>query len=458
MTTQKRNTHHQFNFTVMTRNKFTKIFFSAMLMTCSTLAFSQWAGSSYGIYYDAGYVGIGGQPLSTTNLLINHEGSELRVQFSPTTEGFVIGDGTANLTLATKVVNGSDLTPYNAFVHLDHSTSNVGIGHLSPGYKLEVAGNVKVNANNGDGFLLNSGTANRSGLLRQTSNDISLNANGREVMRLLDDGNVGVGLVDPTRLFQIHSSNNPTLAIGKLNTNTSGKATLQFYAATGTSGNGFKLQFNKAPGVDRLDVIDGGAREVLSIKNGGDIGIGTITPSRKLDVIGDVRASGFFQSDAYRNEATDAMLHYTNNMISLGSGNSAQLVRVYSGGLERMRVTTDGDIGIGTTDPGSYKLAVEGKIGARSIKVTSASVWADYVFAPEYNLMSLPEVESYIKKHNHLPNIPSAKEVEEEGFELEKMDALLLEKIEELTLHIIEQNKKLEAQAQKIEELQKAIK
>jgi hypothetical protein len=101
-------------------------------------------------------------------------------------------------------------------------------------------------------------------------------------------------------------------------------------------------------------------------------------------------------------------------------------------------------VGIGTTTTGSFKLAVEGKIGAREIRVTSTSPWPDYVFARHYELPSLANLEQYIKENKHLPNIPSAQEVKDKGIELGDMNARLLEKIEELTLYIIELNKKIE--------------
>jgi hypothetical protein len=107
-------------------------------------------------------------------------------------------------------------------------------------------------------------------------------------------------------------------------------------------------------------------------------------------------------------------------------------------------ITDQGRVGIGTTSPGTFRLAVEGKIGAREIRVTLDNPWPDYVFTPQYQLQSLPSVEEFIKKHGHLPNMPSAKEVKENGIELGNMSSKLLEKIEELTLYIIELKKENE--------------
>jgi len=101
----------------------------------------------------------------------------------------------------------------------------------------------------------------------------------------------------------------------------------------------------------------------------------------------------------------------------------------------------NGNVGIGTTDPGAWKLAVNGKIRAKEIKVETG--WADFVFEEEYQLPTLKEVENHIKEKGHLKDIPSAKEVEENGIFLGEINAKLLQKIEELTLYVIEQNKRI---------------
>jgi len=100
---------------------------------------------------------------------------------------------------------------------------------------------------------------------------------------------------------------------------------------------------------------------------------------------------------------------------------------------------------------------IDGKIYAKEIEV-KANVWADYVFKKDYKLRTLDEVEKHIKEKGHLPNIPSAKEVEKEGINLGEMDAKLLEKIEELTLYSIEQNKKIQKLEKQVEQLLNAKK
>ncbi len=106
--------------------------------------------------------------------------------------------------------------------------------------------------------------------------------------------------------------------------------------------------------------------------------------------------------------------------------------------------SSNGNVGIGTPSP-THKLSVNGNIRAHEIKVETAN-WPDYVFAKDYKLTSLQETEFYIKKNGHLPGFPSAMEVEKNGVDLGEMNAKLLQKIEELTLHLIQQAKANEMQ------------
>jgi hypothetical protein len=103
-----------------------------------------------------------------------------------------------------------------------------------------------------------------------------------------------------------------------------------------------------------------------------------------------------------------------------------------------------------TTD---YKLHVADGIRTERVKVDLQTAWADYVFESDYHLKSLSEVEAYIEQNGHLPDVPSAEEVEVNGIELGEMNVKLLEKIEELTLYIIQQQKQIDAMNKELNEL-----
>ncbi|WP_208112288.1 hypothetical protein [Pedobacter metabolipauper] len=122
-----------------------------------------------------------------------------------------------------------------------------------------------------------------------------------------------------------------------------------------------------------------------------------------------------------------------------------------------------GNVGIGTVTP-LEKLSVNGKIRAHEIKVETAN-WPDYVFEKEYKITPLTELENYINDHKHLPEIPSAHEAELNGVDLGDMNKLLLKKVEELTLHLIEKDKDLKrqeklntSQEDRISKLEEALK
>lgn len=112
----------------------------------------------------------------------------------------------------------------------------------------------------------------------------------------------------------------------------------------------------------------------------------------------------------------------------------------------------NGNVGIGTSNP-QAKLAVNGSILAKSVKVNiSAAYWPDFVFDNDYKLMNLYELESFINKNKHLPNVPSANEVEKQGnVDLGELNTILLQKVEELTRYIIDLQKQIDVLKQEKE-------
>lgn len=127
----------------------------------------------------------------------------------------------------------------------------------------------------------------------------------------------------------------------------------------------------------------------------------------------------------------------------------------FAGNVNAVNLYLSGRVGIGTTSP-REALSVNGNIRAKEIKVEAIN-WPDYVFDPSYKKMSLEEVELFIKKYRHLPGIPSAAEINEKGHSLGEMNELLLKKIEELTLEMIETRKLIKNQDLMIKELKAKI-
>ena len=139
--------------------------------------------------------------------------------------------------------------------------------------------------------------------------------------------------------------------------------------------------------------------------------------------------------------------NYFSFMIPAGKGFNFK-----RGPVNDMVIAPDGNVGIGITDP-HEKLAVNGKIRAREVKIEPTDNWPDYVFEESYKPMSLAEISTFVKQHKHLPEVPSAKEVAQNGLELGEMNKVLLKKIEELTLHLIEKDKQLAETNQKVDKL-----
>lgn len=122
---------------------------------------------------------------------------------------------------------------------------------------------------------------------------------------------------------------------------------------------------------------------------------------------------------------------------------------------DHLYVAHNGRVGIGTTAP-KETLSVNGKIRAHELKVETTN-WPDYVFSNDYKLMSLDSLGRFIEKNGHLPDIPTAKEVEANGLQLGEMVNKLLKKNEELTLHLIEKNSEIESQGKRLEKLEKLL-
>lgn len=185
----------------------------------------------------------------------------------------------------------------------------------------------------------------------------------------------------------------------------------------------------------------------------GQLGVGTNSPQDgRLHIYKDGTTGGWGSIDktkaALRIQDNGSSMYLDGNTIyTSGNTHFGPMTNHYltlgTNGAERLRINQQGNIGIGTTTPDA-KLTVKGDIHAEKVTVDLNIPAPDYVFEADYDLRSLEETDQYIKANKHLPEVPSAKELEASGIDLVEMNMLLLKKIEELTLYVIEQQKEIE--------------
>jgi len=174
--------------------------------------------------------------------------------------------------------------------------------------------------------------------------------------------------------------------------------------------------------------LGGNAPQVrMHISENGNVGVGTTNPQQKF-VVSNNGAEGF---ELYLNQPSDVVglqsYNRSSNVYSKMQLDASQFSFMY------------GNVGIGTTNP-TNKLDVNGTVHSQEVKVDMLG-WSDFVFKKEYKLPTLEEVEKHIAEKGHLENIPSEKEVLENGINLGEMNVKLLQKIEEMTLYLIEMKK-----------------
>ena len=352
---------------------------------------------------------------------------------------FVI-HSTAQLTTTTGVINNSSTTANMVLnnqgttrvtiVNTGATAGHLGIG-IVPTERLHVSGNVLTTGN----FISSAGIFN----INNTTANYSFQTNGTARFSVHNSsGNFGVGLV-------------PTATSQKFEVSGNALAT-QLWSSSGT--------FNST-GTSNVLLATNGTTRLTVLNTNGHVGIGT-TPTERLHVSGgnillDNGAAPTIYTGTGSTELNRYLLLVNSSGLASGSGLKAGGILVadtYSyGNPGKNDLIVKGKVAIGTpstTTPNNHMLAVNGKIGARDLQIESAA-WPDYVFDISYRLPILSEVEKYIKANGHLEGVPSAETVEKNGYSVSEHDTILLKKVEELTLYIIEQQKQIDELKRMIE-------
>jgi hypothetical protein len=386
---------------------------AVMLMMFPVCVNAQWKTFKSGLVnhtylLEAGNVGLGTAPDVAPTEKLHVVGNTLSTSFI-SASGSYASQGSANLTLNANGI---------ARLTVLSNTGFVGIG-INPLEMLHVNGNVRSNQYSAT-----------SGLFKSESGDLTFSTSTAERLKIIAaTGFVGIGTPSPSEMLHVN---------GNLLSN-------QYTAVYGT--------FNSP---SNLTLSTGGTSRLNIIHATGFVGIG-VTPTEMLHVNGNILTSGNITGNA---------LSTTNATIGTFTANGGTVSSFRTGGItvssdanyataSSNDLLVQGRVGIGTTltsNPNNYVLAVNGKIGAKDVQVeTKSTTWPDFVFASGYTLPNLYAVEQFIRANHHLQNVPSAQEIEKEH-NLGQMDAILLQKVEELTLYIIQQQKEIDALKQKLAE------
>lgn len=317
-------------------------------------------------------------------------------------------------------------TKNETFMSISRTGGKVGIGTTNPIGKFQVqgaageqaAGQVHIVGNGeggpGDAYIsFDEGAEANSkwsigvkdnGNVFAISQGLTMDAAPKFVIKE-DDGDVGIGTTSPTSLLHIKggssdltidetpgvSGNSADIYLRNLDASDAVTNQLNIFA----EGSGSYIFAQKSS--DPLLSLGVGFDKALNIRAGKKVGIGTTTPSERLEVDGNIKTSG--------------------------------------------------KIIIGTTQPtgefAGFKLAVDGQIVAKEVTVQDAD-WADFVFADDYQLKTLDEVKTFINDNSHLPDVPSEQEILKNGLSLAEMQKIQMQKIEELTLYVIQLKEELE--------------
>lgn len=318
-------------------------------------------------------------------------------------------------------------------------------------------------AQNEDKWGTHGNTVDTSAFIGTTnSTDLRLRTNNVDRMRITEDGRIGIGVNEPEKTLDIDGDirlsgdiifkgyeNNEDTIERFLTIDNFGKT--QYRSLDGLRSSVYSIDCYKTTGgYETRGVVIGltlpswanriaEERQILYTGTGCPtwVGIGTDFPQTRLDVQGDGRFTrGLKIGEDYQENKTAL---YIKNETSLGMNRFDQLILVRNSQGEKL-----------------FQLDSNGLLRTREVIVDEQN-WPDYVFKKEYSLLPLNEVQNYIQENGHLPNVPSAKEIAERGLSLGNMTKVTMEKVEELTLYLLQMNERLEQQESTLNEQQNLI-
>ena len=361
------------------------------------------------------------------------------------------------------------------------ASGNVGIGTTTPSFPLTVSGEVNASQgfftsgynnsfNNQGGYMMWNLTTD----LGETDfiNNQGLGLGGfrwyntprsgsplTNLMTLTGSGNLGIGTTSPITNLQIDpNGSGGGILIGNSNTSSGGYTSLFMNISSYTSGSGT---------IQCISSAGSSYGNLLLNPSGGNVGIGTTSPSENLTITGTVSPVILIKSTNETNSTGGLLIGQTSAPISYissperdlsidwGWPNTLILGDTEQGNYGGKIVIPSAQVGIGTSNPQSL-LAVNGTVTATEVKVTQTG-WSDYVFHPGYKLKPLSQVAAYIHKNNHLPDIPSAKQIESKGLNLGDMEKKQMQKIEELTLYQINADNRAQGFRKELSDLKKEV-
>lgn len=349
---------------------------------------------------------------------------------------------TGNLTVGsvnTTLPYGVNLAPDGSSDAVIRRTTSGSLMISSGGGSSQVRFNYNYGGGSGGISIFDGGTSNHAGLTVNSSGHLTIAPSGSLASL---QGNLFLG----TNELQFLSASG-------------GNNRIQSFGGSGIFGTWlFKSRFDhivfdagENTGNERSILFNTGGTERLRLDTYGNLGINKHNPDTKLDLngtfqiypAGNAGGSGALKlrvlagSSASIIEANSDMVWADHDIIINSASTSGA-------NLNQLVLHNTGNIGIGTSAPDA-KLTVKGDIHSTEVRVDlSGSVAPDYVFDPNYQLLPLTELEGYLKRNKHLPEVPSAKQMDVDGLKLKEMNLLLLKKVEELTLYLIELKKENE--------------